>query len=544
MQLYQNFCQETYNADGLLADFSLQYPDNYNFGYNVVDEMARLAPNQRAMAWCDPEGNRRDFTFADISRLSNQTANLLQSYGVKKGDRVLVILKRHYEYWYVAPALHKLGAVIIPATHMLTVDDLTYRIDTASVTTVICTLQDQVADRVLEAQKKCPSLTRIFTVKGTLPGTLDFTGELDRAPAEFARVDTRAKEPMLIYFTSGTTGYPKAVTHNHTYTLSHIITARHWQCVRENGLHLTVAETGWAKASWGKIYGQWLCGCAVMVYDFDVFFPGKLLRVMAEYQVTSFCAPPTVYRYLIKYGMQKVPLPCLEHLTTAGEALNPEVFQKIRDQTGLELKEAFGQTESVMMLGNLNGVPSKPGSMGKPSPLYRTAVVDGDGQILPPNEVGELVVVPKPDQHGIFMEYCGDEKQYRYVWRGGVYHTGDTAWVDEDGYYWYVGRTDDLIKTRGFRVGPFEVENVLMEHPAVLECAVTGVPDESRGQAIKATVVVAKDYQPSKQLAHEIQSFANSRMASYKWITTLELVTELPKTISGKIRRVDLREGA
>lgn len=546
MYLYSNFCDETLDERGVLQDFSLHYPDNYNFGYDVVDEMARLAPDQRAMVWCNPEGEHREFTFGDIGRLSNQAANVLRAHGVAKGDKVLVILKRNYEYWYVAPALHKLGAVIIPATHMLTVDDLVYRIQTAYITAAVGTPDGTTVADLLEAQKQCPELKTIFAVRNQQTGTVDFTAEMELASTSMERVETRVTDPMLIYFTSGTTGYPKAVMHDHTYTLSHIITARYWQNVQENGLHLTVAETGWGKASWGKIYGQWLCGCAVMVYDFDAFSPRRLLRLMSQYEVTSFCAPPTVYRYFVDYGMDKVDLSALKHVTTAGEALNPVVFRMVEEQTGLKLMEGFGQTESVLMLANLAGTESRPGSMGKPTPLYQTAIVDETGTPVKPGDVGELVVIPREGkkQHGIFMGYCGDDELYRTAWRGGIYHTGDTAWVDEDGYYWYVGRVDDLIKTRGFRVGPFEVENVLMEHPAVLECAVTGVADEKRGQVIKATVLLAEGYEPSKQLNREIRNFANSRMAAYKWISILEFVTEMPKTISGKIRRVELRNAA
>lgn len=544
MYLYTRFCDENFKKNGILKDFSLRYPENYNFGYDVVDEMARLAPDQRAMVWCNPEGEHREFTFRDISRLSDQAANVLSANGVKKGDKVLVILKRNYEYWYITPALHKLGAVIIPATHMLTLEDLVYRIQTANITAAVGTPDGSTIADFLEAQKKCPGLKTIFAVRNSQPGTVDFTAEMETASSDLERIETKAAEPMLIYFTSGTTGYPKAVIHDHTYTLSHIITARYWQNVQENGLHFTVAETGWGKASWGKIYGQWLCGCAVMVYDFDSFSPKKLLEIISQYEVTSFCAPPTVYRYLVKYGMGKVDLSALKHITTAGEALNPEVFRQVETQTGLKLMDGFGQTESVLMLANLAGMEPHPGSMGKPTPLYQTALVDERGKPVEPGAVGELVVIPRKNQkqHGIFMGYCGDEQLYRHVWRGGVYHTGDTAWMDEDGYYWYVGRVDDLIKTRGFRVGPFEVENVLMENPAVLECAVTGVPDEQRGQIIKATVVLAKGYVPTKQLKREIRNFANHRMASYKWISVLEFVEEMPKTISGKIRRVELRE--
>lgn len=541
MQLFKNFCNVELDESGVLKKFQLDFPENYNFGYDVVDKMAELAPNDIAMVYTNPEGVEKSFTFGDIGKLSNKAANALSKKGIKKGDKVLVILKRNYEYWYVVPALHKLGAVVIPATHMLTVDDITYRIETADIKFAICTPDGTTAEDILTAKSIKPQLENVFVVRRDIDGTINLTGEIEKAEENFNRIDTKADEPMLIYFTSGTTGYPKAVMHNHTYTLSHIITAKYWQNVMENGLHLTVAETGWGKASWGKIYGQWLCGCAVMVYDFDNFSPHKLLKIMEKYNVTSFCAPPTVYRYFIKRDMSKYNLSSLKHITTAGEALNPEVFEQVYKQTGLKLMEGFGQTESVLMLGNLVGTASKTGSLGKPTPLYNIIIVNENGDELPANEVGEIVVVPQKKQFGIFMGYCGDEKLYEKVWRNGVYHTGDTAYKDEDGYYWYVGRIDDLIKTRGFRVGPFEIENVLMEHPAVMECAVIGIPDKSRGQAIKATIHLADGFEKSKKLEKEIKYFVNKRVASYKHIQHLEFVDEMPKTISGKIKRTDIR---
>lgn len=541
MQLYNKFCEAVTDNNGLLIDFKLNVPENYNFGYDVVDEMARLAPDDTALVYTNPDKVEKTFTFADIGRLSNKTANALKSQGVKKGDKVLVILKRNYEYWYVVPALHKLGAVVIPATNMLTVDDITYRIETADIRYAICTPDGNTAEDMIEASKLKSQLEKVFVVRRDLDGTVNLTDEIEKSDEAFIPVETEAEEPMLIYFTSGTTGYPKAVMHNHTYTLSHIITAKYWQNVQEKGLHLTVAETGWGKASWGKIYGQWLCGCAVMVYDFDSFSPSKLLSVMSKYKVTSFCAPPTVYRYFIKRDMSKYDLSSLKHLSTAGEALNPEVFEQVFKQTGLKLMEGFGQTESVLMLGNLVGSEGKIGSLGKPTPLYNTMIVDDEGNELPENEVGEIVVIPQEKQYGIFMGYCGNEDLYKNVWRNGVYHTGDTAYKDEDGYYWYVGRIDDLIKTRGFRVGPFEIENVLMKHPAVMECAVIGVPDKSRGQAIKASVILADGYENSKALEKEIKHFVNKKVASYKNIQYLEIVKEMPKTISGKIKRTDIR---
>lgn len=544
MQLYKNFCKETLDENGNLLDFELDFPENYNFGYDVVDKMAELAPDDIAVVWTNPDKEEKTFTFADISRLSNKAANVFRNNGIKKGDKVLVILKRNYEYWYVAPALHKLGAIIIPATHLLTQSDISYRVDTANITAAVCTPDDSTADDLMAVASQPNTLEKVFECRKKIFGTIDFTTEVENADDTLERVDTKAEEPMLIYFTSGTTGYPKAVEHNHTYTLGHIVTAKYWQCVKENGLHLTVAETGWGKASWGKIYGQWLCGCGVMVYDFDKFSPGKLLRIIERYKVTSFCAPPTVYRYFIKRGMDKYDLSALEHLTTAGEALNGEVFEKVFEQTGIHLMEGFGQTESVLMLANLKGSVAKPGSMGKPTPLYDVHIIDDSGKELGANETGEIVVYPPKDkkQYGIFMSYYGNEDLYKNVWKGGVYHTGDTAYKDEDGYYWYVGRADDLIKTRGFRVGPFEVENVIMQYPNVLECAVIGVPDKDRGQAIKAIVKLADGTVHDKHTESEIKTFCNKRMASYKWIQHLEIVDEFPKTISGKIKRTTLRE--
>lgn len=542
MQLFKNFCDYTLDKNGVLEKFELKYPENYNFGYDVVDEMAKCAPNDIAVQWTNVHNERKTFTFSDIATLSNKAANALRNNGVKKGDKVLVILKRNYEYWYIVPALHKLGAVVIPATNMLTLDDITYRIETADIKFAVSTPDDVTAETLVQAKTVKSQLEKVFVVRRDVEGSINLTKEIENADENLERVQTKAKEPMLIYFTSGTTGYPKAVMHNHTYTLAHIVTAKFWQNVKENGLHLTVAETGWGKASWGKIYGQWLCGCGVMVYDFDVFSPEKLLKVIEDFKVTSFCAPPTVYRYFIKKDMKKFDLSHLEHITTAGEALNPEVFEQVHKQTGLQIMEGFGQTESVLMLGNLVGSTAKIGSLGKPTPLYNIMIADNEGNRLPANEVGEIVVIPSENQHGIFMGYCGNEDLYANVWKYGIYHTGDTAYMDDDGYYWYVGRIDDLIKTRGYRVGPFEIENVLMEHPAVMECAVTGVPDKARGQAIKATIHLAKGFDKSKELMQDIKHFVNSKVASYKHIQHIEFIDEMPKTISGKIKRTDIRD--
>ena len=544
MLLYSNFCRETLDQTGIPTQFSLKYPENFNFGYDVVDVLGRENPDGLAVMWCNTDGEEKRLTYRDIMELSNRAANAFAAQGIRKGDRVLVILKRNWEYWYVAPALHKLGAVMIPATHLLTVEDLVYRIGKGEITAAVATPEGDTVHDLLLAQQRCPELHTIFVPRKSIEGCIQLEKAMEAASPVLERVETKVTDPMMIYFTSGTTGYPKAVTHNHTYPLSHIITARYWHGVVESGLHLTVAETGWAKASWGKLYGQWLCGSGVMVYDFDVFSPGKLLRVMEKYRVTTFCAPPTVYRYFVKRGMDRYDLSALQHLSTAGESLSTPIFRQVEQQTGLHLMEGFGQTETALILANFQGRASKPGSMGKPSPMYQVRLQKEDGSFAGVNEPGEVVVIPPEGgmKYGIFTGYCQDDTLYQAVWRDGVYHTGDTATVDEDGYYWYIGRVDDLIKTKGFRVGPFEVENVLMEHPAVLECAVIGVPDEDRGQAIKAVVSLAAGYEPSPELAKEIREFCNHHMASYKWIQILEFNNEMPKTISGKIRRTQLRQ--
>lgn len=545
MQLYKNFCREEFDKDGNLTVFEPVYEGNYNFGYDVVDKMAELAPDDTAVVWTNPEHEEKRFTFADISRLSNRAANVFKKYGIKKGDKVLVILKRNYEYWYVAPALHKLGAVIIPATHLLTQSDINYRVQTADIKAAVCTPDGTTVDDLLAVRSQTNTLETIFVPRSRIFGTVDFTAEVERASDKLERVDTRAEEPMIIYFTSGTTGYPKAVEHNHTYSIGHILTAKHWQCVKEGGLHLTVSETGWAKASWGKIYGQWLCGCAVMVYDFDNFSPSKLLKIIEKYGVTSFCAPPTVFRYFAKKNINKYDLSTLEHFSTAGEALNIEVYDKIYEQTGIRINEGFGQTEVLPIIANM-GTVHKAGSMGKPTPLFDVRLVDGNDREVSPGETGEIVIFPRDDKKpfGVFMAYYGTnaEEMYKKVWRNGIYHTGDTAYMDDEGFYWYVGRIDDVIKTRGFRVGPFEIENVIMQYPKVLECAVIGVPDKDRGQAIKAIVKMVDDTHHDKDTENEIRSFCNKRMASYKAIQYLEIVDEFPKTISGKIRRVELKQ--
>ena len=541
MSISQLYCREITDANGALTDFLLDYPFDFNFGYDVVDLQAKTEPGKRALVWCNVEGEEHIFTFSDIKKYSNKMANVFLSNGIKKGSRVMLVLKRHYEYWFAIIALHKIGALAIPASHMLTVSDFSYRINTACVDAIICTPQNEVPEKIKEAASKNESNIKLFCVKEDIEGFINLSKQTEKAGDVLKRIPTLASDPMLMYFTSGTTGYPKGVIHNYTYPLAHIITARYWQQTENNGLHFTVAETGWAKASWGKLYGQWLTGCAVMVYDFDNFEPRQLSNIINKYGVTSFCAPPTVYRYLVRKGIPKMP--SLKHATTAGEMLSPEVFRKFFEATGLTLAEGYGQTETTLLIANFKGVKACEGSIGIPSPLYDIKLRTKDGRTPLPGEIGEVVIVPKKNapRTGIFSAYLDNEKQYEYVFRDGVYHTGDAAYVNEDGAFYFHGRFDDIIKTGGFRVGPYEVENVLMEHPAVAECSVIGVPDSLRGQAIKAVVVLDRGYTPSGKLEKDIKEFCNKKLAEYKWIRLVEFVKEMPKTISGKIVKPALR---
>jgi acetyl-CoA synthetase len=542
MSIYRQFCEEQFDESGNLIDFKIKYPENFNFGYDVVDSIAESDPEKTAIVWCNTDGKELVLSFRDMKALSNKAANVFREHGIAKGDKVLVMLKRHYEYWYTAVALHKLGAVLVPVTHMLTVEDIEYRINSASIKGVVCTPDEDATKKIMSAKENCESLISLWTVQKTVDGFENLSEEVAASVETWERQQTLATESMIMYFTSGTTGYPKGVIHDHTYPLSHIITAKYWQQVTDGGLHFTVAETGWAKTSWGKIYGQWLAGSAVMVFDFDNFEPKQLMTIINRYQVTTFCAPPTVYRYLTKKGM--IDMPSLKHASTAGEALNPEVFKRFTEQTGIPLMEGFGQTETTLILANFSGSISRPGSMGKPSPLYHVGLLRDDGMPAEVGEIGELVIIPEEDekQPGIFIGYHDNQALYEFVWRGGVYHTGDTAWMDKNGYFWFNGRIDDVIKTGGFRVGPFEIENVLMEHPAIMECSVIGVPDELRGQAIKAVVVLAPGYDATAPLQKEIREFCNTRVAEYKWIRFIEFAASMPKTISGKIRKTELRD--
>ncbi len=541
MSVYKQYCNEIVDENGRLQKLTLEYPGNFNFGYDVVDKIANETPKKRALVWCNVEGEEHIFSFADMKKYSNQMANVFRGEGIGHGDHVMLILKRHYEYWFAAVALHKLGAVMIPATHMLTVSDFVYRIKSSKAKAIVCTTQNEVPQKITAALKKADTTAKLWCVQKDADGFENLTKAMKKASEELERVQTKVTDPMMLYFTSGTTGYPKGVIHEHSYPLAHIVTAKYWHQAEDNGLHFTVAETGWAKASWGKIYGQWLVGSAVMVYDFDNFEPKQLTTVINRYGVTSFCAPPTVYRYLVRKGIPDMP--SLKHATTAGEMLAPEVFRKFTERTGLQLCEGYGQTETTLLMANFKGYDAVEGSMGTPSPFYNIELRGKNGKPVDTYEIGEVVIVPEKagKQPGVFAAYLDNEEQYSYVWRDGVYHTGDAAYMDENGRYWFHGRFDDIIKTGSFRVGPYEVENVLMEHPAVVECSVIGVPDALRGQAIKAVIVLGAGYEPSPELELKIKNFCNQKLAEYKWIRLVEFVTEMPKTISGKIQKTVLR---
>lgn len=525
---------------------AIHTPESFNFAYDVVDHYARTEPTRRAMVWCNDAGDERNVTFADLKDGSDRAAQVFQRHGIRKGDAVLLILKGRLEFWHALLGLHKLGAIGVPATHMLTEHDLEYRFERADIRLVL-TVPDAALEAAIDhaaAQQAAPPLK--MRLQGGREGWLDFAASMQAADGRWERptgaAATRNDDTMLIYFSSGTTGQPKMVAHDFTYPLGHIVTAKYWQNVRDGGLHYTVADTGWAKSAWGKLYGQWICGTAVFVHDYDKFSPTKTLEMCAKFGVTTFCAPPTVYRFLIKEDLSKYDFSNLEYAVVAGEPLNPEVYEQFLKATGLRLMEAYGQTEMTVGVGNFVGMEPKPGSMGKPSPLYEMYLARPDGSQCDPGEQGEIVVPQERLRaRGMFQGYHRDPEGNARCLRGGVYHTGDVAWQDEDGYFWYVGRDDDLIKSSGYRIGPFEVESALMEHPAVMECAVTGVPDEERGQLVKATIVLAKGYEPSDELQHELQAHVKKVTAPYKYPRVVEFVRELPKTISGKIRRVEIR---
>lgn len=550
MNLLSRFTNATKfrNYDDFYNNFRLNIPENFNYAYDVVDEYARLDPNKRALVWCDDNENERIFTFADIKKLSDKSANYFLSLGIGKGDTVLVILQRRYEYWITLTALSKIGAIGIPATHMLMEKDLVYRMEKAGVKAVVAANDDELCGNILSAAKSVPSVKHLITI-GKRDGFSDFTEETEKSsetlciPYKEARSE---RDTLLIYFTSGTTGLPKMVCLSQRYTLGHIVTAKYWLNCMDEGLHFTLAETGWAKASWGKLFGQWLCGSAIFVYDFHGRFePEELLKHITKYKITTFCAPPTVYRFMIKTDLSKYDLSSIKYMMTAGEALNPEIYRQIMLKTGHKIYEGFGQTETTVVCATFSDYTEiRPGSMGRPSPLYYVQLLDGEDKPVEQGETGEICIRLRDPQQGLFDGYYNDPALTQTVMHDGYYHLGDLAYCDSDGYYWFVGRKDDIIKSSGYRIGPFEVESALMEHPAVLECAITGVPDTEgvRGQLVKATIVLAKGYSASDELVKELQNHVKKTTAPYKYPRVIEFVKELPKTISGKIRRVEIRE--
>ena len=534
----------TVDENGVCNNIEFKNEDKFNFAFDIIDELGRNYPDKLAMLHIANDMTERRFTFKDIKEYSSQAANYFKSLGIKKGDRVLLVLKRNYQFWFAILGLHKLGAIAIPATNQLVVHDYEYRFNAAGVSAAIVTADGNATDYVDQAQLNSPTLKIKIVANGSKEGWHNFDEEFGLFSRRFVRDDDSAcgDDPMLMLFTSGTTGYPKIATHSHKYPLGHFITAKYWHCVQRDGIHFTISETGWGKALWGKLYGQWLCEGGVFVYDFDRFDASKILPMFAKYNITTFCAPPTMYRMLIKQDISQYDLSSIVHATTAGEALNPEVFKQFEKATGLRVHEGFGQTETTLSIATLNGTPIKIGSMGKPTPLYDVDVVDSEGRPVADGETGEIVVhTDNKAPCGLFLGYYNNDEATKEVYHDGLYHTGDTAWRDEDGYLWYVGRVDDVIKSSGYRIGPFEIENVIMELPYVLECGVSAVPDEMRGQVVKASIVLTKGTEPTEELKKEIQNYVKSHTAPYKYPRVIEFVAELPKTISGKIRRVEIR---
>jgi len=541
-RVYRSFITPTV-VDGKLEEIAFQNQDKFNFAFDVVDALGRSKPEKLAMLHVSEDMTERRFTFQDMKKESARAANYFKSLGIKRGDRVMLVLKRHYQYWFAILGLHKLGAVAIPATNQLLEKDFTYRFQAGNVSAILCTADGNVADAVDEAAAKCPGLKHKILVNGSREGWHDFNEEYPIFSSHFARAEDApcGNDPMLMFFTSGTSGYPKLTAHNYKYPLGHFITAKYWHRVNPDGLHLTISDTGWAKSSWGKLYGQWLCEAAIFVYDFDRFDGEKILPMFAKYNITTFCAPPTMYRMLIKQDLSKYDLSSIQHASTAGEALNPEVFRQFELSTGLKIMEGFGQSESTLIIGNLAGDSHKFGAMGKPVPLYNVKLLDADGNEVPTGENGEICIdISKGLPCGLAYCYEGNDEITAETWRDGFYHTGDLAWKDEDGFFWYVGRVDDVIKSSGYRIGPFEIENVIMELPYVLECGVSAAPDEIRGQVVKASIVLVKGTEGTDALRKEIQDYVKRRTAPYKYPRIVEFKESLPKTVSGKIIRKQL----
>ena len=529
-------------------NYTVNVPENFNFGFDIVDEWAKQDKDKLALVWCNDHDKEYRFKFSDISRLSNQAANFFKSLGIKKGDVVMLILRRRWEYWVCATALHKLGAILIPGSLQLTKKDIVYRANAANICAIVCVNDDFVLNQVDMAYKEAPSIKNRILVLDKREGWLTFEDEFPKYSDIFERPigdeATKWDDTMLVYFTSGTTGMPKMVKHNFSYPLGHIVTAKYWQMVQENKLHMSVSDSGWAKFGWGKIYGQWICGAVIFAYDMDKFVPLNLLKMITKYKVTTFCAPPTMFRFMLQEDVTKFDLSCIKHCCIAGEPLNPEVFKKWYELTGLKLCEGFGQSESSVMLANFQWFDPIPGSMGKPSPLYNIKLMDTEGNICEDGDEGQIVVsdIDKKMPTGLFTGYYNNDELTKQNLGGSYYDTGDVAWRDSNGYYWFVGRNDDVIKCSGYRIGPFEVESALLEHPSVVECAITAAPDPIRGQVVKATIVLAKGYKASDELIKELQNYVKKVTAPYKYPRIIEFVEELPKTLGGKIKRAEIRK--
>ena len=529
-------------------NYKLNVPEYFNFGFDVVDEWAAQDKDKKALVWCDDNNDEKIFTFTDIKKLSNKAANFFKSIGIKKGDAVLLILRRRWEYWVCATALHKLGAILIPGSLQLTKKDIVYRANAANIKAIICLNNDFVIEQVESSQPEVDCLQYKILVDSHREGWLNFEDSIAPMSEELQRPtgDDRTKwnDTFLVFFTSGTTGMPKMVEHNCIYPLGHIVTAKYWQQVQENKLHMSVSDSGWAKFGWGKIYGQWVCGAVIFAYDMEKFIPLKLLETITKYQVTTFCAPPTMFRFMLQEDLSKFDLSCIKHCCTAGEPLNPEVYDRWLEKTGLKLYEGFGQTESTVILANFQWFEPKIGSTGKPSPLYNLCLVDNDGNPVEDGEEGKIVIkgVKENPPAGLLIGYYKNPELTEKAVGGQWYDTGDVAWRDYDGHYWFIGRDDDVIKCSGYRIGPFEVESALISHPSVVECAITGAPDPIRGQVVKATVVLAKGWAPSDELIKELQTHVKKNTAPYKYPRIIEFVDELPKTLGGKIKRAQIRK--
>ncbi len=539
-RIYQKFVDVVENENGTPTEISFKNTDNFNFAFDIVDEIAKKNPDKLAMLHLDRYKKETRFTFSDMKKMSCRAANYFTSLGIKKGDKVLLVLGRHYQFWYAVLGLNRIGAIAIPAMNQLLDHDFEYRFNAAGISTIICTANGDAAHQADIAAEKCPQLINKLIVGGARDGWRNFDDECALFSTHYERTESSpgGDDMMLMFFTSGTTGYPKIAAHNYKYALGHFHTAKYWHNVDPDGLHLTISDTGWAKAMWGKFYGQWLCEAATFVYDFERFNAADILPMFAKYQITTFCAPPTMLRMLVKEDISKYDLSSVKHMTTAGEALNPEVYRQFEKVTGLQILEGFGQSESTMIIGNMTGAPHKIGSMGKPAPIYKVELLSSDGQPVPVGESGEIVVrVAEGAPCGLFTGYYNDPEKTAEVWYDGYYHTGDVAWCDEDGFYWYVGRADDVIKSSGYRIGPFEIESVIMELPYVLECGVSAAPDEVRGQVVKASIVLVKGTEPSDALKKEIQDYVKTHTAPYKYPRIVEFREELPKTTSGKLQR-------